>query len=829
MDLRRSVPVFGALLLLAGTAAHGWAQTDVEELGRALGGAKPPPQYYEMLRRDPTAFQFSQANGWIVRGKAVAARRNALRASLAHRLASEPAVAFSPAVGFNDDGIMRGVLNVPVFLILFANTDSASLVANVPRTSLQERLYGTDAAPPYSVHTYYREISNDSVLVNGTVLDWARVSQADTYYEAGCNGLCAPSRIAEMVQDLVRAHDDTVDFGLFDNDGPDGIPNSGDDDGYVDAIVLMHPEVDGACKNVNPASVDNIWAHRWVTSATTADTSLATGTPIRLRDYIIQGGQGGDGGCTDNQPQAMGVVAHETGHVFGLPDLYDTRSSGGGQGIGHWGLMGSGNWRYAYSPAHMEAWSRAQLGWVQEVVIANDTVLEIGPIETSDTAYVVPIKGSSEYFLLENRQPIGSDAQMHGPGLLIWHVDSALVAARWLGNWVNSAFPYGLALEEADGRTDLQATSGGNRGEASDPFPGTTGNRSFGMGTTPASDRNDGTPSYIAIDSIRGGAAPGTVHFQVGINPLVVMASDTAAVVRVDGADHHVFREHVGPGEQHLLDIDSVQTIDGGRRRYTWLSWSNGQARTHTATVMPGDTIVANVESEFLLEAAVQGSGGAVSAAPSVDLGGTFIAKDSLVTLVAQVSQSGYVFEGWSGDTVSLADTLRIVMAHPFAVTATFAAPLVIANADPDTAVMGANYRYQLAATGGVTAQDWTIAAGALPRGVTFSRAGEFTGRPEVTGQFPIAVRLTSGTQSVTKDYQFEVVAPLLAASNVVAHVTGNGSHLSAEEIVYLDLLGNKNNVLDVGDFLAWVSATGATMTPEAMLAVMRAREEDRP
>jgi hypothetical protein len=488
--------------------------------------------------------------------------------------------------------------------------------------------------------------------------------------------------------------------------------------------------------------------------------------------------------------------------------------------------MGSGNWRYAYSPAHMEAWSRAQLGWVQEVVIANDTVLEIGPIETSDTAYIVPIRGSSEYFLLENRQPIGSDAQMHGPGLLIWHADSALIAGR---RDPNSAVPYGLALEEADGRTDLQATAGGNRGEASDPFPGSTGNRSFGMGTTPASDRNDGTPSYVAIDSIRVGAAPGTVHFQVGINPLVVMASDTVAVVRVDGTEHHVFRAYVGPGEQHQLDIDSVQTIDGGRRRYSWLSWSDGQARTHTATVTPGDTIVANVEAEFLLEAAVQGPGGAVSSAPSVDLGGTFIPKDSVVTLVAQVGQPGHVFEGWSGDTVSLADTLRIVMAHPLAVTATFAAPLVIATAQPDTAVMGVSYQYQLTATGGVTTQDWTLATGTLPRGVAFSRAGEFTGRPEVTGQFPLTVQLTSGTQSVTKDYQFEVVAPLLAASDVVAQVTGNGSHLSSEEIVYLDLLGNKNHVLDVGDFFAWVNATGAVVTPEAMAAIVRAREEGKP
>jgi hypothetical protein len=212
-----------------------------------------------------------------------------------------------------------------------------------------------------------------------------------------------------------------------------------------------------------------------------------------------------------------------------------------------------------------------------------------------------------------------------------------------------------------------------------------------------------------------------------------------------------------------------------------------------------------------------------------VDLGGTFIPKDSVVTLVAQVGQPGHVFEGWSGDTVSLADTLRIVMAHPLAVTATFAAPLVIATAQPDTAVMGVSYQYQLTATGGVTTQDWTLATGTLPRGVAFSRAGEFTGRPEVTGQFPLTVQLTSGTQSVTKDYQFEVVAPLLAASDVVAQVTGNGSHLSSEEIVYLDLLGNKNHVLDVGDFFAWVNATGAVVTPEAMAAIVRAREEGKP
>ncbi len=826
----------GACATALGVPRPAVAQTDVEELGRVHGGARPPPAYYETLRRDPTAFQFSAKNGWIVRAHALAAARRAERTALSER------VQFSPQANFNAAGVMRGDVNVPVFLILYSNTDSLETITNLPRATMETRLYGTQPAPPYSIHTYYREISNDSLLVNGTVLEWTRVPGADSVYEGGCNGLCSNADIPELMRELVMAHDNTVDFGQFDNDGPDGIPNSADDDGFVDAVVLLHPEVDGACVNINSLSVDNIWAHRWSfwgrlgiptdTLHTNDVSNSGRFANVVVNDYIIQGGQGGDEGCTSDFPQAMGVVAHETGHLFGLPDLYDTSGEPRSQGIGHWGLMGSGNWRRAYRPAHMEAWSRAQLGWVSEIVLASDTTLDLSPIEIADTAFVLPLPGSDQYFLLENRQPIGSDSLMHGPGLLIWHVDPTLINARRFSNSVNAQLPHGLALEQADALGELQLESGGNRGDAGDPYPGTTSNTVFGAFTNPASDLNDGTPTYVKIDSIGFVSGTQTVRARIRFQrPSLVLATDTLATFRLDGTSYNIFSGLLDAGTDYQLEMDSVQVVNNGGNRYTWQSWSNGQPRSHTFTASAnGDSIVATVTTEYLVQATVDGSGGVVASTPSLDLtAGEFLPEDAVVQLVASVTTAGHVFEGWTGDTTTASDTLDLVLRHPYRLTATFAPPLTLAAEGPPTATMGAPYQYQLPVTGGVGSYGWSVVTGTLPDSISLTDTGALTGLPRETGTFQFEVGVSSGSQSANRQFQLEVVAPALLVANVVAQVAGVGNPLSVDEITYLDLLGNENNALDVGDFLAWVATGAAPVAPETVREVVRAARRGAP
>jgi len=829
------IPAAAVLWLCLPARAH--AQTDVEELGRAYG-AVPPPGYYETLRRYPNAFQFSPDNGWIRRSRAIQARRTAARAAAALELNYMP----TASVAAND--VVSGTLAVPVFLILYSNTDSAATVQNLPRSIMEERLYGTQTAPPYSVHSYYDEISAGNLTVNGVVYDWARVPGSDTYYEgpAGCNGLCGSGRVPQLLTDIVHRLDTAgVNFAQFDNDGPDGIPNSPDDDGFVDAVVMMHPEVGGECKNVVPEAADNIWAHRWSLTqwgrlpVTTNDSSTSHGF-IKVNDYIIQGAQGGDGvptgrgGCEPNKPQSMGVVAHETGHLFGLPDLYDTSDNNATAGIGRWGLMGAGNQQVSWSPTHMEAWSRAQLGWVTEVMIAQDTVLDMNPIELSDTAFVVPVANSNEYFLLENRQRIGSDAMIIQPGLLIWHADSVLIRTRGLPlNLVNASLPHGLALEQADGLGSLDKSGTTNKGDSGDPFPGSTGNHEFSYLTNPSSNRNDGTPSFVSMDQIA--LVPSTNVMRVRVSfPWLVTATDTLARIRLDGAEYGRFYGTLNTGD-HVVEMDSVQMTPNGRRRFTWLSWSDGGALSHTFPVTQGgDSLVADVATEYLAQVAIQGSGGTVAATPAVNVdSGAFLAKGASLKLVARVTTAGNFFEGWTGDTTASDTTLNLVMNRPYAITATFASILTVATDSLTTAVMGAPYQSQLTFSGGTGTGIWTMVSGALPSGMALSVGGLITGTPEVTGTFSITIRVVSGSQTQEKALTLRVAAPELAISDVLKQVTKLDSVLTPDEVHYLDLLGNRNGWLDVGDFLAWVDSAALPVSPEVLRALKDSAKEERP
>jgi hypothetical protein len=76
-------------------------------------------------------------------------------------------------------------------------------------------------------------------------------------------------------------------------------------------------------------------------------------------------------------------------------------------------------------------------------------------------------------------------------------------------------------------------------------------------------------------------------------------------------------------------------------------------------------------------------------------------------------------------------------------------------------AVAGQTYQPALSATGGDgSAVSWALVAGALPDGVTLGTGGVFSGRPAVTGTFPITVRAANASgQSDQRALTLTVVA----------------------------------------------------------------------
>lgn len=490
--------VVAAGVALCSLPAHG---QDVIEAGRRSGITPTSP----LIRRaavDPTMFEFRRA--WRNRTEAVRARRAALERTQGPRLSVEQLRAQAAAV--------TGTMRVPVIAALYSG-----VAAPFPTADYQERLFG-EGATRYTAKSFYRELSRGAFTMDGTVSPWVTLPQGRTYYEPSAATDPDFGRIDAFLLDALAAADPGMNFAQFDNDGPDGVPNSGDDDGFVDAAAFIYPAHGRSCGG------PGIWPHRWtVSSATgspfTTNDARAGGGFILVDDYLIQGGLE----CNGTSLMEIGTFSHEMGHALALPDLYDT--SGATQGVGEWDLMGSGNYLRPNSPAHMGAWSKDFLGWVNvETLSASRPGASLPMVYTGGVVWRYSIPGSQEYFLMEHRQATLSDAFIHESGLLVWHIDPVVIEANRRFNRVNANPVHGVDLEEADG-----ALTG--RGDTGDPFPGSALKTSFGAVTFPSSNANNGQPSGLQLsDIVLAGTV--TMNFTVGA---VILADTGIAVTALPG------------------------------------------------------------------------------------------------------------------------------------------------------------------------------------------------------------------------------------------------------------------------------------------------------
>ena len=427
-------------------------------------------------------------------------------------LAREPRMFSIPGPGWGrgqsalTSHAVQGTLPLLVVPALFSDSPEP----HISRDALQRVLFD-GPAPDGTLTEFYGELSRGLLTVTGRVSPWVRTHLTLEQVTAGQAGFGAEARVLEYLWNALQQADPHIDFGEFDNDGPDGVPNSGDDDGVVDAVAFEFLEVAGSCGG------PGIWPHRSAISWRNGGdpfTSTDSGPrgPIRVDAYIIQSVTGCDGLTIQN----ANVIGHEMGHVLGLPDLYHpidgTDPTLRRWVVGCWGLMAAGSWGCGdpslrvegYGPVHMSPWSLAQLGWTEFEDVG--TAVRYAPYDVQPTAdggrpLRIPLDpGGRESIVLEYRTREGFDRSLPGQGLLAyrWNLDGEFRPSR------DSDVPYRFRLLEGDGEEDLVRThgNGGNRGELHDllGFPGNATRLS--AVTQPHTLRHDGSPSSVTIHRI---------------------------------------------------------------------------------------------------------------------------------------------------------------------------------------------------------------------------------------------------------------------------------------------------------------------------------------
>ena len=308
----------------------------------------------------------------ILVGTALLVGTIALVASPSARGASAcapPALGFGVGVGSNDAAMppTSGELRIAMLFVEFADA---------PATVSPDRL--VDAYVPPVVE-WYRAASHGRLAIRVEPLRrWLRMPRTLAEYDR--------DHFAGAVEDVLAAADPHLDF-------------SG-----VDALYLMTSQASGTLASTvidhEPRRVDGAEIRAWVW--------FAAGRAEAARHEVL---------------------IHETGHVLGLPDLYDVRRPS--RGRHRWDVMaGAGG-------AGLLAWHRWKLGWLQEREVVclrrRPVAVTLTPLGWPGGREAIIFRTRSAAVVVEVRARVGVDASLCKPGVLVYRVDFRRGAPASLG------------------------------------------------------------------------------------------------------------------------------------------------------------------------------------------------------------------------------------------------------------------------------------------------------------------------------------------------------------------------------------------------------------
>lgn len=213
-----------------------------------------------------------------------------------------------------------------------------------------------------------------------------------------------------------------VDFSQFD----------ADDDGEITPDELHIMFVMAGLHYASAQNTNYIHNHAW----SFQDLTYMNGVKLVNYTLVAEQNQYGEAMCE------LGSICHELGHDMGLPDLYDFAKGNDHKeslGVGIYSLMGTGCWApqivppeykntVGMTPTHLDAFCKIMLGisGTQRYDVNSTQTFELRTFMESDGYNIlyIPTPSDDEYYLLENRQPVGFDAGLDtNGGIAIWHIN----------------------------------------------------------------------------------------------------------------------------------------------------------------------------------------------------------------------------------------------------------------------------------------------------------------------------------------------------------------------------------------------------------------------
>ncbi|GEM_PF-1021352 len=303
----------------------------------------------------------------------------------------------------------------------------------------------------FTMKQYYNEQSGGSFNIEGGVAGWYKAKHSAEYYGKPYRNV-RDSNVTSLIREAFDnvCNDKNIDLSEYDIKDPLDMDEDGDydePDGIIDYLIVIHAgkgeEVDGGTLGENA-----IWSHRNAISEYAPYMKKDINRNlIGIYDYMIV-----------PQDAGIGVLAHEYGHVLGLPDEYNVTDNGGDNPVGYWSIMASGSWAGisagAY-PTGFSPWCKKYLqdeyggNWVKETRIKLEEIDEKGldflldeASKKGENTQLIRIdfpkqnaydrNEKDKYYLIEWRNHQGIDRGLssteggqvfYDPGLLIWYVD----------------------------------------------------------------------------------------------------------------------------------------------------------------------------------------------------------------------------------------------------------------------------------------------------------------------------------------------------------------------------------------------------------------------